>query len=346
MRLFGYDLITRADSSYTDALVATITANAGGQTTAFPNATAALEACAGIVGRAFASAEIDSTPMVKESLTPSFLALVGRSLMRRGELICYIGADTGYDLLPCASHDVSGGAVPDSWRYRCVVSGPSRTRTYRGIPREGVVHLTYSVDPETPWKGEGPLQVARIAGRLSAETAAALADESSGPRGSFLPLPVDGDDPTVAPLKADIRKAKGSMLLVESGDYDNAGLGRGVDHKAQRFGANPPAGLLETMSIASREIMAACGVNPALFTAEAGSAGREAYRQLLFGTVAPLGKMVEQELTEKLETPVRLDWSELRASDITGRARAFQSLVGSGMDVNKAAALSGLLIED
>ena len=56
--------------------------------------------------------------------------------------------------------------------------------------------------------------------------------------------------------------------------------------------------------------------------------------------------MVEAELTEKLETPVRLDWSELRASDITGRARAFQSLVGSGMDVAKASALSGLLMPE
>jgi len=31
------------------------------------------------------------------------------------------------------------------------------------------------------------------------------------------------------------------------------------------------------------------------------------------------------------------------ASDISGRARAFQSVVGGGMDVSKAAALSGLL---
>ena len=50
----------RADSSYTDALVAAITANASGETTAFPTATAALEACAGLVGRAFATAKIEA----------------------------------------------------------------------------------------------------------------------------------------------------------------------------------------------------------------------------------------------------------------------------------------------
>lgn len=32
------------------------------------------------------------------------------------------------------------------------------------------------------------------------------------------------------------------------------------------------------------------------------------------------------------------------ASDISGRARAFQSMVGGGMDVTKAATLSGLMI--
>ena len=53
---------TRADSSYTDALVAAITANARGQNTAFPTATAALEACAGFVSRAFASAEVKAPP--------------------------------------------------------------------------------------------------------------------------------------------------------------------------------------------------------------------------------------------------------------------------------------------
>ena len=34
------------------------------------------------------------------------------------------------------------------------------------------------------------------------------------------------------------------------------------------------------------------------------------------------------------------------ASDLTGRARAFQGLVNGGLDVSKAAALSGLVVEE
>ena len=43
---------------------------------------------------------------------------------------------------------------------------------------------------------------------------------------------------------------------------------------------------------------------------------------------------------------VTLDWSELRASDLSGRARAFQSMVGGGMPVTNAVAIAGLMVDD
>ena len=62
--------------------------------------------------------------------------------------------------------------------------------------------------------------------------------------------------------------------------------------------------------------------------------------------IAPLGRIAAAELSAKLETSIRLDWSELRAGDISGRARAFQSLVNGGMAVEKASALAGLMVAD
>lgn len=178
---------TRA-SSYTDALVAAITANASGQTTAFPTATAALEACAGLIGRAFASAVVRGPDRVQEALTPNLLCMVGRALIRRGEYLAAIDVVDGQlRLWPAASHDVDGSF--SSWSYRLNLAGPSEQATRENIPAEGVIRVSYAVDVERPWKGYGPLQVAQLAGRLSAETVAALADEASGPRGSVLPLP-------------------------------------------------------------------------------------------------------------------------------------------------------------
>ena len=70
---------------------------------------------------------------------------------------------------------------------------------------------------------------------------------------------------------------------------------------------------------------------------------RSPLSELLFGVVAPLGRMVQEELQAKLETEITISWEELRASDLSGRARAFQSMVGGGMDVTKAASLAGLM---
>ena len=63
----------------------------------------------------------------------------------------------------------------------------------------------------------------------------------------------------------------------------------------------------------------------------------------MHATIAPLGRIVGEELTRKFETDVSLSFDSLFAADLAGRARAFQSLVGGGMDVSKAAALAGLL---
>ena len=117
-----------------------------------------------------------------------------------------------------------------------------------------------------------------------------------------------------------------------------------ADWQGRRLGFDAPSSLVDVASQATREVLAACGVSPALFDASAAAAAREAWRQLLFGTIAPLGRLVSDELSRKLESDVSLDWHELRASDLQGRARAFQSMVGGGMDVAKAAALSGLMV--
>ena len=188
--------------------------------------------------------------------------------------------------------------------------------------------------------------MAALAGRLSAETVRALAEESSGPVGRLLGIPVDGADATVEGLKADIKNAAGRVALLETGDWGNAGGDAKVDLKAERFGAEPPASLVDLVDVSSREIYAACGFNAALWGGGAAAATREAWRLALFSVLSPLGKMVESEWQSKLEDSVTLSWQELRASDLSGRARAFQSMVGGGMEVDQAVAVAGLMVED
>ena len=90
------------------------------------------------------------------------------------------------------------------------------------------------------------------------------------------------------------------------------------DWQQKRFGANPPAGLVNLAELATREIYAACGLSSALFGGSDAAGTREAWRLALFGTIAPLGRIVETELRRKLDDDVSLSWDELRASDLSG----------------------------
>ena len=71
---------------------------------------------------------------------------------------------------------------------------------------------------------------------------------------------------------------------------------------------------------------------------------QEAGRGYVHAFLALVGEIVTAELGDQLDTPsLRLDFPALLAPDITGRARTFAARVQAGMDVERAAALSGLL---
>ena len=251
---FGNKLETR-DDSYSDVLIAALVSRAQGKTLSIPTATAALEACAGLTGRGFAAAEVTGPDSLTRALTPGCLELVGRSLIRRGQVVFLIDTQAGkLRLLPAEPHDVEGGPFPEEWEYRLTLGGPSRTVTYDFVPAASVLHFRYAADASTPWRGNGPVEVAALAGKLSAETARALADEASGPVGRLLGIPVDGADATVEGLKTDIANARGKMAIIEAGDWGNAGDAR-VGLKSERFGAEPPASMVELLSVKGGEIM-------------------------------------------------------------------------------------------
>ena len=344
---FSSKLETRQQNGYSDVLIAALVNRAQGHTLALPSATSALESCAGLTGRGFASAEVSGPDSLTRALTPGCLELVGRSLIRRGELVLLIDTSSGVlKLLPAETHDVAGGPDPSTWTYRLTLGGPSRTVTYDYVTASSVLHFRYASDAARPWRGNSPVEVAALAGRLSAETVRALAEESSGPIGHLLGVPVDGEDSTVQGLKADIANARGKVALLESGDWGNAGGDAKVDLKTERFGANPPASLVDLVDVSSREIYAACGFNSALWGGGQAASVREAWRLALFGVLSPLGRLVEAELQDKLDDDIALSWGELRASDLSDRARAFQSMVGGGMPVDQAVAVAGLMVED
>ena len=61
--------------------------------------------------------------------------------------------------------------------------------------------------------------------------------------------------------------------------------------------------------------------------------------------VLPMAHMLETELSEKLEAPIRLEFDNYPL-DLAGRAQAFQKLVAGGIGVTEALATSGLIAAD
>ena len=268
--------------SYTDALVSLIQSQAGGGS-ALPSATAALEAASGYVSRSFASADVavaDST--MAGFLDPHTLSMLGRSLIRTGEYLGVIKMGLQDDrprLATAASWDVTFGSDPAGWIYRVSLAGPSQQSTIE-LPASGVIHVRYSSDTTTPWRGVGPLQSAQLAGRLSAEVSSALADELGGPRGQLLPLPnVSGDDPEIDLLKGDIKALGGGLAFVES-QADQFGSGPTTNPssgwQSRRLGADIPSGSIEAAKLAFAEVVAPCGLSVALWDDSTGTGRRRA----------------------------------------------------------------------
>ena len=345
--MWPFSRTERRQASYTDGVVAAILARATG-THADP---AAVEAAAGALARAFASAEITPVTRTTRVVTPDVLAQIGRALIVHGEIVFVIEVTGSGDvtLTPASGWDVTGGADPRSWRYRCDLAGPSGSVTiFRST--ESVIHCRYSVDPARPWQGVGPLDRARLSGRLAAELEAALGDEASGTRGHLLPVPTDGQDDSVSELRRDIGSLKGKTALVETTAAawgDGRPMAPRGDYEPKRIGANPPASLATLRSDAALAVLSACGVPVELVTPGDGTSAREGLRRFLHLTVQPLATCIAAELGVKLDTPnLTLSFDKLFASDLSGRARAFQSMVGGGMAVDRAAALAGLLAED
>ena len=334
---------------YTDSVVRMLEAAASGTSVGDPSAIAALEAAAGLYARCFAAAEVSVPGLVP----PQVRALIGRSLIRRGESLHLIEVRGGrISLVPAGSWLVAGPWPEERWVYRLDTFGPSGSAVHYAASA-GVVHCRFSVHSERPWEGVSPLGWAATTGTLAANLETRLGEEAGGSVGHVVPIPQDGGDGEVADplakLKADIRAAKGRTFLAET---TSAGWGEGrgaapqADWQPRRFGANPPAVLPGLRADVFGAVLSACGVPVSLVTDADGTSQREAFRRFLTSGIQPVADLVAEELSNKLDQEIRFGFESLYAHDLAGRAQAFQKLAAGGMSIDRALAVSGLAISD
>ena len=280
---------------------------------------------------------------MQECVSPGVLAQVGRDLIRSGDSMHVIrmGPDGMVHLIPASSWHWEGNHDPDSWTVRATCYGPSTSTTWN-LPASGVVFVRWGSTPGQPYVGTGPLSWAHTTARLQSEAERSLADEAQGPLAQLIAVPSDGgddgDDDPLKMLKADIRQARGKALLLETsaaawGEGRQAAPQR--DWQASRLGPTPPESMATIRKDAFEAVLAACGTPPSLFLDSDGTSQREAVRRWHLNLVLPLARIVEHEMTAKLETPVELKFDSY-ALDMVSRATVVAKLAQAGVPMTTA----------
>ena len=346
--------------NYTEFRVSAAMADAGGAAVRGA-AFGAVEIGASMYARAFAAAEVEPAGARTASLSPALLASVARRLITGGEWLASIEVEGGaVELREASSWDVRGGPGPDGWRYTVTTSGPSASTT-ETIPAAGVVHARYATRPGEPWRGRPPLSFAEDSRALAAALELRLGQELAGPVGQLIALPLDAGgadgeagegagegEAATSTLRRELAGLGGRLALVEtvaSGWGEGRSAAPASDWTVRRLGADPPAALGLLRAAVESTVLGLLGIPPSLQDSGAdGTAQRESYRRWLHGSVQPLARLVEHELSAKLEVDARLSFRRLEAGDVAGRARAWRGFVGkeAAMDDGEARRLAGL----
>ena len=338
--------IEKRSTSYTAIRVRAAEEEASGQGSGIGKygTIAVREICAGIWGRAFASGEI--YPMnLRDAITPGVLEFIGRQLIICGEMLFQIRTNGMLSLRPASHHTITGD--PDAWRYKLDMPGPSKTATI-DLPAASVLHFRYAPDVLEPWRGCSPVDTPATTAALARILEKRLDEESGTVTGFVLPLPGTAEDN--AALRMDLADLAGGLTPVQSvsTNFDSGGMAPAGDWKSHRLGAEIPQTSIALRREVNATILAACGISPLfLETTEGASALREAYRTLLAATIQPVSKLIAAEFSDKLDQEVTIDFTDMAASDIQGRARAYKSITDgeNGIDPQIAAKLVGFDLE-
>ena len=332
---------------FSDAVVRLIESQAAG--TADASSTAAVEAAAGALSRAFSSAEVVGPGWVRDAVTPVMLGQCGRDLVRTGDSMHVIRLDNDgmIRLIPAASWHFEGNHDPASWTCRVTAYGPSTSTTWN-LPASSVIFVRWGGTPGQPYIGTSPTSWAASSARLHSEVERSLADEAGGPLAQMLAIPQDGgdgsDDDPLKDLKADIKAARGRALLLET---TSAGWGEGrasspqADFVPRRLGPQMPDSMVKVADAAFMRVLAACGCPPSLFVDSDGTSQREAIRRWHMNTVMPLARILEHELTMKLEVEVKLKFDNY-AMDMVSRSQVVSKLTSAGVALPVALDAVGL----
>ena len=279
---------TRGAGDYTDQILSGYFAAATGRIHAA--SVAGVQAAAGIVGRALASAVVEGDG---GAVDPHLLENVGTDLVRAGRFLgrLTVGPRGRVRILrACAAPSVTyGNSDPESWIYWLQEGGPSEARTVRAVASE-VVNVRINSDSRRPWEGIAPLARAVASGQLAARLASSLGDEADVVVSRIIPIAQGSGEGAANQLSKAIAGTLPGRLAFPETQLAGAGAGRSSaplrDFRGERTGWEAPISGPQLYAHLFSEVAEVCGVPAALVNpASAGPAAREAWRRLTVGTI-------------------------------------------------------------
>ena len=246
---------------------------------------AAVEAVAGRVASMLSVAHVSGGARAKQALTPTVLAMIGRSLIERGESLhaVKVRRNGGMVYLVPAQETwtVYGGDDPEEWIVDATLTGAETVSQYVA-PRGAWLHIIRDATPGSPWRGVSPLQRSQITNALAVAAEDALMRESHMPTKALIPLPQGSIDK--ATLRGDIQNRLFQIAFPET---TAGGFGSGrtsaptTDWKPHRLMPMPDPALVQASSDAQARVVAALGAHPALIGGGSRNGGvdREAVKQ-------------------------------------------------------------------
>ena len=294
--------------------------------------TAARECAIGAICRVFALAEFKGLTIRASDLLPAV-----RRVLERGEAACEFWLD-GDSLRVHHAGDFSleGTSLdPMKWRYSLTRYAPTGSGV-KVVSGDRVLHFRINESASRPWEGVAPLKKARSTSRLLGILDRFMKDDLKFPAKKVLEGPVTtqgGMDRTAYDMHQAMEK-EGKVIVLPIGHALKDGVA-----------PVPTEALVRLRELLIRETMAPFGVSAALYSlaSSGGMSGlREGYRQLVAQGAAPLGAVIEDELSRKTGREVKVDFSAAMSQDSAGKARAFSSYVAAGMSKSEAAHQVGI----
>ena len=320
-------------ATYTDQILAGYVAAATGRIQAA--SVAGVQAAAGIVGRALASATIENDG---GAVDPHLLEGVGTDLIRSGRFLgrLTVGPRGRVRILrACAAPSVTyGNSDPESWIYWLQESGPSEARTVRAVASE-VVNVRINSDSRRPWEGVPPLARAVASGQLAARLAASLGDEADIVVSRIIPIAQGSGETAANQLsKAILGCAPGRLAFPETqlAGAAQVGQARRCETLARRGpgGSHQSAGRRSTRIFSAKwRKSVACPVRSSIRPAR-GLPRAKHGGGLTVGTCEPTPGCSHPNSAASLERPVTIKLRRLGGVDAAGRARALHVLTEAG----------------